>query len=254
MAARKPAVGKAPDGEAVPPPTLEARGLVREFGALRAVDGVSVSVAPGRILAVFGPNGAGKTTLIRMLGGGLRPTEGTVRIGGRELRAGDPGRHRRIGVLSHRTFLYSYLTAEENLRFYGTLFALRDLDRRIPERLDRVGLADRASTRVERLSRGMRQRLSLARTLLHDPEIVLLDEPYTGLDPHAASTLREILAALKDGRRTVVLVTHNLSQGLLLADRVAIMVRGRIAVRKPAQGLDAAALEHLYHETVEASA
>lgn len=230
---------------------LEARELVRDFGPVRAVDRVTLRVDPGRILALFGPNGAGKTTLLRMLGGGLRPTSGEVWMAGGPLRAGDPGRHRRIGVLSHRTFLYSQLTAAENLRFYGRLFGLEDLDRRIPERLERVGLAGRASTRVESLSRGMRQRLSLARTLLHDPQIVLLDEPYTGLDPHAANTLLAVLSSLRDGRRTVVLVTHNLGQGLELADRVAVLVRGRLALLEDRERIDGTDFEHLYHRTVE---
>lgn len=235
------------------PPALEARDLVRDFGPVRALDGVSLQIEAGEILAVFGPNGAGKTTLLRMLGGGLRPTSGEVRISGEPLRAGDPERHRRIGVLSHRTFLYSHLTAEENLRFYGTLFGLRDLERRVPERLERVGLRRRASTRVEALSRGMRQRLSLARTLLHDPDIVLLDEPYTGLDPHAAATLLEVLSSLRDGRRTVVLVTHDLRQGLELADRVAILARGRIALLEDRSRIERSDFEHLYHRTVESA-
>lgn len=244
--AAAPAAGEAPDQ-----PALEARELVRDFGPVRAVDGVSLSLAPGEILALFGPNAAGKTTLLRMLGGGLRPTAGEVWMGGEPLTPGDPERHRHIGVLSHRTFLYSHLTARENLRFYGALFGLRDLDRRVPERLARVGLERRASTRVEALSRGMRQRLSLARTLLHDPGIVLLDEPYTGLDPHAASTLLEVLGSLRDGRRTVVLVTHNLRQGLELADRVAVMARGGIAFLEPRDRLDATDFEHRYHRIVE---
>lgn len=251
---RDPEEGSA-SGEGTDPPlgagAVEARELIRDFGPVRAVDRVSLRVDPGRILTLLGPNGAGKTTLLRMLGGGLRPSSGEVRIGGRPLRAGDPERHRRIGVLSHRTFLYAHLTAAENLRFYGRLFDLPDLDRRIPERLERVGLSSRAHDRVESLSRGMRQRLSLARTLLHDPEIVLLDEPYTGLDPHAAATLRGVLESLRDGRRTVVLVTHNLRQGVELADRVGVLVRGRLALLEDRGERDVAAFERLYHRVVE---
>lgn len=240
-------------GTASGEPVLEARGLIRDFGAVRAVDGVSFRLLPGQLLVLFGPNGAGKTTLLRMLGGSLRPTAGSVRVGGRPFRGGDPESHRRIGVLSHRTFLYRHLTAAENLRFYGRLFDLPDLARRVPERLARVGLAERAGSRVHELSRGMRQRLALARTLLHDPEVVLLDEPYTGLDPHAASLLREVLTSLRDGRRAVVLVTHNLGQGLELADRVAIQVRGRLALERTRDDVDADTFEHCYHQTVEAA-
>jgi len=232
-------------------PVLDARSLVRDFGPVRAVDGVSLALREGELLTLFGPNGAGKTTLLAMLGGGLRPSDGEVRVRGDTLRAADPARHGRIGVLSHRTFLYRHLTVEENLRFYGRLFDLPDLGRRIPERLSRLGLGDRSGTEVGRLSRGLRQRAALARCLLHDPEIVLLDEPYTGLDPHAASLLREVLTELKDGRRTVVLVTHNLTQGLELADRVGVLVRGRLAYLGERDGADSVEFEARYREIVE---
>ena len=237
-----------------PPPTrpvLEASGLVREFGPLRAVDGIGFSLGSGQLMTVFGPNGAGKTTLLRVLSGGLRPSEGEVSLRGQRLKTGDPEWHRRIGVLSHQSFLYGHLTLEENLRFFGTLFGLRDLPSRIPERLAQVGLEERAGSLARTLSRGMRQRLALARTLLHDPEFVLLDEPYTGLDAHAASVLRGVLASLKDGHRTVILVTHNISQGLELADRVAIQVRGRFVFLDERCGIDAGSFEQFYRERVE---
>lgn len=232
---------------------LEAAGLAREFGAVRAVDGVSFSLDQGEFLTVFGPNGAGKTSLLRLLGGGLKPSRGEVRIDGRRLRPGDREWHRPIGVLSHGTFLYGHLTARENLRFYGRLFDVVDLEAAIEERLTTFALVDRADDLVRTLSRGMRQRLALARALLHDPEIVLLDEPYTGLDPHAASLLREVLATLKRERRTVVLVTHNLTQGLELADRVAIQFRGRFVFHELRERVDVEGFEHFYRETVDAA-
>jgi len=228
-----------------------ARGLVREFGPLRAVDGVGFDLGSGQLMTVFGPNGAGKTTLLRILAGGLRPQEGEVELRGKKLEAGDPEWHRRIGVLSHQSYLYGHLTLEENLRFFGKLFGLRDLDERIPERLAQVGLEARAQSPARTLSRGMRQRLALARTLLHDPDFVLLDEPYTGLDAHAAAVLRGVLTSLKDGHRTVILVTHNITQGLELADRVAIQVRGRFVFLDDRQTLDGSTFEHFYRERVE---
>ena len=202
-------------------------------------------------MTVFGPNGAGKTTLLTLLSGGLMPSEGEVHLRGRILRTGDPEWHRRIGVLSHQSFLYGHLTLEENLRFYGQLFELKDLASRVPERLEQVGLLRRAKSPTRTLSRGMRQRLALARTLLHDPELVLLDEPYTGLDAHAAAVLREVLASLKDGHRTVILVTHNISQGLELADRVAIQARGRFIFLGERREIEANTFEQFYREKVE---
>ena len=233
---------------------LEAVGLVRTFGGLRAVDDVSFQLQPGEMLTVFGPNGAGKTTLLRMLGGVMKPTSGQVRVAGAPANvAGRDWRHR-VGFVSHQSLLYGPLTTEENLRFYGRLFGLTDLKTRIPERLASLGLTDRARTPVRELSRGLKQRVALARALLHDPEVLLLDEPYTGLDPHASAVLREQLASLKDGRRTVVLVTHNLIQGLELADRVAIQVQGRFSSVRDSPSLDLAEFEALYHATVEGSA
>jgi heme exporter protein A len=233
---------------------VEARGLVREYGAAVAVDGVDLTLGEGEFLTVFGPNGAGKSSLLGMLGGALRPTRGTVAVRGRPLDFGDVAWRRSIGMVSHRGFLYPQLTAEENLRFYGRLFDLPDLDELIPERLARVGLADRARFAVHKLSHGMRQRLALARALLHDPELVLLDEPYTGLDPAAAAVLRQVLEELGDRRRTVVMVTHNLTEGLALATRVAIQIRGRLAWQSDAADVDRAGFEHRYHEVVEGRA
>jgi heme exporter protein A len=233
---------------------IEAQGLVREYGPVLAVDGVDLALDEGEFLVIFGPNGAGKSSLLGMLAGALRPTRGTVSIRNEPLDHSDGEWRGRIGVLSHRGFLYGHLTAEENLRFYGRLFGLGDLDRRIPERLDRVGLADRARFQVRQLSHGMRQRLSLARALLHDPDVVLLDEPYTGLDPSAAAVLRDVLRELRDGRRTVVMVTHNLTEGLELATRAAIQVSGRLAWEGPTAAIERAGFESFYHGVVEGRA
>lgn len=238
-------------GEANEPPLLEARGLVREFAGVAAVDGIDLALPPGAFLSLFGPNGAGKTSLLRLLAGGLRPTRGEVRIAGRALDPGSPQGRERIGVLSHQTYLYGHLTARENLRFYGRLYGLPDVEDRVHARLELVGLAGRADDRAQTFSRGMRQRLGLARTLLHDPEVVLLDEPYTGLDAHAAAVLRGVLETLRDGRRTVVLVTHNLTQGLELADRAAIQVRGRFAWEGRAADVRLHEFEVFYQEIVD---
>ena len=233
---------------------IEARGLVREYGPVVAVDGIDVALGEGEFLVIFGPNGAGKSSLLGMLGGALRPTRGTVSIRGVPLdfSAGEWRRH--VGVLSHRGFLYGHLTAEENLRFYGRLFGLPDLEARVPERLARVGLTNRARFEVRQLSHGMRQRLALARALLHDPALVLLDEPSTGLDPSASAVLRDVLKELRDGRRTVVMVTHNLTEGLELATRAAIQVSGRLAWEGPTTEVERGGFETLYHRVVEGRA
>lgn len=229
---------------------LEAVAVEKWFGHQPAVSGVSFGLRAGEFLTLFGPNGAGKTTLLRLLAGSLRPSSGEVRLAGVMLDRDEHAWRRRIGVLSHQTFLYGQLTAAENLRFYGRLYGLTDVEARIDHRLVEVGLQDRRDAQVRTLSRGMQQRLALARTLLHDPDLVLLDEPYTGLDPHAARMLRGVLEKLKDGRRTVVLVTHNISQGLELADRVAVQVAGRWVSDEPRGAIDPADFEHVYAERV----
>jgi heme exporter protein A len=234
-------------------PAVEARGVEKWYGPLPAVRGIDLALARGEFLTIFGPNGAGKSTLLRMLCGVVRPTRGTVRIRGDEVWGDDEGWRRRIGLLSHQTFLYPGLTAAENLDFYARLYALPDRGARIEEALRGVELTDRARDRVRTFSRGMQQRLALARTLLHDPEVVFLDEPYTGLDPHASAMLRSVLDRLKDGRRTVVLVTHNLSQGLEQADRVAVQVGGRWVSDERRGQIDAAGWERVYTERVAAA-
>ena len=233
---------------------LEARGLRREYGSVIAVRGLDLAMAAGEFLTIFGPNGAGKSSLLSMLGGAMRPSAGTVRVRGQPLSFSDHDWQHRIGMMSHRGFLYGRLTAEENLRFYGSLFGLKDLDERVPARLARVGLESRARFEVRQLSHGMRQRLSLARALLHDPDLVLLDEPYTGLDPSAASVLRSVLGELRDGRRTVVMVTHNLREGLAMATRLAVQVAGEFAWEGLNAGVDRDAFERLYHDVVEGRA
>lgn len=240
-----------PAVEAEPAAVLRAEGLVRTYGRVVAVDGVDLEIAEGEFLTVFGPNGAGKSSLLGLLGGAMRPTRGEVFIRGEPLDFGETEWRHRVGVLSHRGFLYAPLTVAENLQFYGRLYGLTDLDQRIPERLEHVNLADRANYRVRELSHGMKQRLSLARALLHDPDVVLLDEPFTGLDPSASSILRDVLRGLKDGRRTVVMVTHNLAEGLALATRVAIQVQGRFAWEGARSELSTDDFERFYHGVVE---
>lgn len=235
-----------------PGAALAASGVEKWYGPLPAVRGIDFTLSPGEFLTVFGPNGAGKTTLLRMLCGAVKPTHGRVTVGGEDVAESD-GARRRIGLLSHQTFLYPGLSAAENLDFYARLYGLNRRRERVEEALVSVGLQDRRADPVRAFSRGMQQRLALARTLLHAPSVVLLDEPYTGLDPHAAAMLREVLERLKDGRTTVVLVTHNLSQGLEQADRVAVQVAGRWVSDESRADVDAAAFERVYTDRVAAA-
>jgi heme exporter protein A len=233
-------------GSAAAPPAIETRDLTKQFGAVVALRNVDLQVATGEAVALFGPNGAGKTTLIRLLTLGLKAGEGTIRIGGLDPRSEPLAIRQRIGLISHHSLLYDRLTAAENLTFFGRLYGVDDPRRRSAELIEKIGLTHRIDDPVGTLSRGMQQRVSLARALVHDPAVVLLDEPFTGLDPHAAEMLRETLSALRTRGRTILLTTHNLRQGLELSDRWALLSRGRIIDRGASRSVDAADFERDY--------
>lgn len=205
---------------------VEAIGLGRRFGSLRALRDLDLRIQPGGALAVFGPNGAGKTTLMRLLSTAIRQTEGTLRLFGQPEASGEV--RKRIGLLSHGTFLYGDLTGVENLRFFGALFQVQRIDAQIAEGLARVGLTEWQDRPVRTYSQGMKQRLALARAFLHDPDLLLLDEPYSGLDPHAVRHLQTILAAVHRRGKTIVLTTHDLEHGLEICDQAAILAGGRL--------------------------
>ena len=199
---------------------LSAEGLRHSFGSIRALDGISFTLSAGRTLALFGPNGAGKTTLLKVLAGLIRPESGRAVVeGGRAA----------VGWIGHQSHLYGHLTVRETLLFWATLYdvppALRQ--RRADELLARLGLDDRADVQVRVLSRGLMQRATIARALIHDPRVLLLDEPFTGLDLSAAAEFRELLTELTGAGRIVVLATHNVDEGVVLATDVAFQARGR---------------------------
>lgn len=215
---------------------LTATGLVRTFGTHRALSGVDLTLHAGEAVAVAGPNGAGKTTLLRVLAGLMRPSAGTVGVGpgGRSPR--EPEARRLVGLLSHQSFLYEDLTPHENLIFTARLHGLPDPAGRAAEALARMELAERGMSPVRELSRGMVQRVALARALLHDPRVLLLDEPFTGMDASAAARLRLLLERLLAEGRGVVVVTHHLGEVWEVVTRVGLLVRGRwarIAPRPP---------------------
>jgi len=236
-----------------PRPVLTASGLVRRFGNRRAVDGVSLTLAEGDCLALFGPNGAGKTTLLRLLGGLLKATEGSATLQGHLLPGDAPVRHL-IGLISHHAMLYAALTVRENVRFAAECQGIVDSEKATMEALTRLRVADRADTPVRLLSRGLQQRVSIARALVHQPKLLLLDEPYTGLDEVGARALTSALRELKADGAALVLVTHHLDEGLALATDAAIMMGGRLIAtdRAPSGGLDAALYSERYRELVTA--
>jgi heme exporter protein A len=207
---------------------IQVSGLVKQFGPLVALRDVDFQVEAGEFVSLMGPNGAGKTTLLRILSTLSRPTRGTVTIAGHTLPKGADQARRQIGFLSHQPLLYGELSAEENLRFFARLYDLPQNGGRIDALLQQVGLDERRRDRARTFSRGMQQRLAIARVLLHDPGVVLLDEPFTGLDPDAADRLAGTLRDLHDGRRTVVMTTHDLDRGLALCDRALLIARGRL--------------------------
>jgi heme exporter protein A len=206
---------------------IVALGVERRFGPVRALRGVDLDVARGETLAVFGSNGAGKTTLLRILAGLLRPSAGTVHVLGQPA-PGDAGVRRRLGVLGHESFVYGDLSGAENLEYYARLYGVESRTR-VDELLDEVGLRDAASRLARTYSRGMAQRLSLARAVLHAPELLLLDEPFTGLDAIGADVLGAVLARLRAQGATVVLTTHDFERGLAAATSAVVLHRGRVA-------------------------
>ena len=207
---------------------IQAEKIVKSFGPRFALAGVDLSVGAGEFVTLLGPNGAGKTTLLRILATLSRPTSGTLRIDGLDPSQVGAEVRRRIGFLSHRTMLYDDLTAEQNLNFYARMYDLDGSQTRIESLLKQVGLLTRRHDLVRTFSRGMQQRLSVARAVLHHPQVLLLDEPYTGLDPNAAQVLTDLLGDLAVEGCAVILTTHNLERGLMAGRRVIVLVRGRI--------------------------
>lgn len=234
---------------------LAVRGLRRSYNSTVVLEDVSFDLARGSVLALFGPNGAGKTTLLRTLAGALKPEVGTIHLDGHDRSELGANWFRKVGVVSHASYLYGRLTVRENLTFYGRLFGLRDVAARVSTQLDAAGLADRAEQPARELSRGLTQRLAIARALLHDPELVLLDEPFAGLDTAAADVLTRELESLRGGQRTVLLVTHDLARGAALADHHAVLAHGRYLPMRthPGGGADGGPVwfERQYHELLE---
>lgn len=230
---------------------IQAEGLKKSFGNFDALRGIDLHVKRGEFMTIFGPNGAGKTTLIKLLATLTSPTSGTLSVYGYDVRKDVNNIRSVIGVISHDPYLYDNLSAFENIKFFGTLYGLDDVDNRARSVIKQVGLEKRMNDLVRTFSRGMKQRLTVARAIVHEPKILLLDEPYTGLDQHGAEIFGEMLSDLKSQRRTILMTTHNIDEGLELSDRIGILAKGKIVFDCSKTEIQRSGFKDLYISKVE---
>jgi heme exporter protein A len=228
---------------------VQAIALVRSFGGRQAVSGVSFSLHAGECLAVFGPNGAGKSTLLRVLAGILKPTSGSALVCGEAHPANSEARAR-VGYVAHGSMLYAALTALENVTFTARMFGLPNPVRAAADALERIGASRFSAAPVRTLSRGQQQRVAIARALVHAPSVLLLDEPYSGLDEPGSRRLSALLSQFRLAGAALVVVTHNMPEGLSLASHAAIMLDGAFVHFTPALEMDRVAYSGRYHELV----
>jgi heme exporter protein A len=228
---------------------LEVEKLTRAFGVRKALDRVSLELPRGAFLSIFGPNGAGKTTLVKVLTTLLAPSKGTGKVLGMNVVEDAVELRSHIGLISHNALLYPDLNAEENLEFFADMYGVDDAQARIRELLVSVELDHRRLDLVRTFSRGMLQRLSIARALLHRPEVLFLDEPYSGLDPHAVDILDSLIAQVR-GEHTFVMISHDLEKGLELCSHALILARGKVVMFEPKERLDAEEFAARYRAVV----
>ena len=231
-------------------PYIEARGLVKKFGYKTALRNVDIVLAEGDSLALFGPNGAGKSTLIQVLCSLLQPTSGSVRIAGYDARRDREALHQIIGLIGHQTFLYPDLTAYENLKFYGTMYGVTQLNDRIKEVLGLVGLSGYRNDTVQNFSRGMQQRLSIGRAIIHDPMIMFLDEPFTGLDQQGSEDFIKLISRFRNRGKTVIMASHHLHLGIELCDRAAILKSGKIVCLQDVTHISKVDFKRIYSQHI----
>lgn len=232
------------------PAALAVAGLRKRFGRTYAVDGVTLEIPAGSAVALFGPNGAGKTTFLRLCSTLLRPTAGSVAIFGVDAGSQGPAVRRRLGVLGHDSFLYPDLSATENLLFYARLFRIDEPLARVRVMLERLDLVGWSQRPVRTLSRGLVQRCALARALLHAPELLLLDEPFSALDLDATSGLHEVLAQAHSEGTTILMSTHDLAQGLALCSSALVLAGGRVTFHGTVAATQHAAFTAEYRQLV----
>lgn len=228
---------------------IDLQHVTKAFLERKAVNDLTLSVEEGSFLAIFGPNGAGKTTLLRLVSTLAQPTSGRIELCGVDAKKDAEAARGLVGLISHNAMVYPDLTAQENLEFFARLYGVPDPAARALELLDAVGLKSRRFDAARTFSRGMTQRLAIARALVNDPRIVLLDEPYSGLDPHAVDVFDRLLARVRDGR-TFVMVSHDLDKGLSLCTHALIMAKGRVVASGARDAFDAEEFRALYRTTV----
>ena len=232
---------------------IKVRKLVKRFGLKTVLRGLDFEVEQGEFVALLGPNGAGKTTFLRILASLSRPSMGGVSIAGYRLPDQAAAVRRRLGVVSHQPLLYGDLTAEENLRFYGRMYGVSNLQERVMEVLELVGLTTRRRDLVRTFSRGMQQRLAIGRAVLHDPDVVLFDEPHTGLDQDASAMLDTVLQEVAARGRTVVMTSHDLARTADLASRFDVISRGVISASVQRDEIDPNDLLAFYRQALKES-
>ncbi len=229
---------------------LEISGLKKSYGLKPALRGIDLAIEQGQRMALLGANGAGKTTLLRILAGLAKPNAGTARIGGLDILRDAQETRALVGFVAHQPYLYDDLTALENLLFFGRMYAVRQSKERALALLERVGLAKRANERTSMLSRGQTQRLALARALLHEPPLLLLDEPDTGLDEEGITLLESLLHEHSEGGGTLLFTTHILERALRWSDRIGLLSKGRIVSSHETSGLAASNVREMYAEAL----
>lgn len=232
-------------------PVIEIEHISKAYGYMPVLKKISLTVEKGQFVALLGANGSGKSTLLKMIAGLVKPTGGLIRVGGWEMPKEAEAVRAQIGMVSHKALLYDNLTARENLNFFGRLYNIND-STYIDALLKQVGLEKRADSLVQTFSRGMQQRLSIARALLHNPHVLLFDEPYTGLDQDASHVLDELLIQAQQSGHTILMATHQLERATRLADRIIIINRGVVAY-DDTQKLSASEMSVLYTQTTGAS-
>jgi ABC-2 type transport system ATP-binding protein len=216
-------------------PIIVTEKLTKSFGENVAVNQLTLSVQPGEVFGLLGPNGAGKTTTVRMLAALLVPSGGTARVAGFQVGENDQEIRRKIGLLPESPGLYVSLSAEQNLAFFGSMYGVENIAEQIQKYLELLGLWNRRYESVGTFSKGMRQKLAIARALLHEPDVLFLDEPTSGLDPQASRLVREFIEELRGEGRTIILTTHNLEEADRLCDRVAVISGHLLALDAPGE-------------------